>query len=103
MVVKEAEVTLDVANAQLLQSKHHAEEQEVEVHDSLMHGLHVDDSEPESGHTDEQYRTREKQKLPNPLTGALVSLHLVALLVLVSFLVVMLSAFFSCVAVFFIG
>lgn len=48
MVVQEAEVALDRFQTQLLQSEHHAEEHEVEVHDGFMHALQINNSKPES-------------------------------------------------------
>lgn len=47
VIVQEAEVTLDAVKSYLLQGEHDAEEEEVEVHDHVMCGLHFDHSEPQ--------------------------------------------------------
>ena len=56
VVVKEAEITLDRSQTQLLQDKHDPKEKEVEAHDGLVGRLHVDDGESEGGDADQKDR-----------------------------------------------
>ena len=76
MVVQESEVALDGFQTELLESQHDAKEQEVKVHNGVMHVLQLYNGESKGSHSDKRDRAAEEQVFAHLLEGALVLLRL---------------------------
>ena len=76
VVVQESEVALDGFQTELLESQDDTKEQEVKVHNGVMHVLQLHNSETKGSHSDKRDRAAEEQVFAHQLEGALVLLSL---------------------------